>query len=166
MHTITIFGSLDSNKGFWYFLLSSLAQNKNKQTNNKNFNQCYVINGCIDILWYIPQPFVSRRSLQMWDIRLMTSCDGMDITSRGGNLFSLITKLNCFAIFKQRIHVSVFKYMHFITGFVVGISLMQADAKEHALGVVSKMSLVTRKPVFGVCNQLRLKLVCSATETS
>ena len=27
------------------------------------------------------------------------------------------------------------------------------------------MSLVTRKPVFGVCDQLRLKQVCSATET-
>ena len=28
------------------------------------------------------------------------------------------------------------------------------------------MSLVTRKPVFGVCDQVRLKPVCSASETS
>ena len=28
------------------------------------------------------------------------------------------------------------------------------------------MSLVTRKPVFGVCDQVRLKLACLATETS
>ena len=28
------------------------------------------------------------------------------------------------------------------------------------------MSLVTRKPVFGVCDQVRLKPACSATETS
>ena len=28
------------------------------------------------------------------------------------------------------------------------------------------MSSVTRKPVFGVCDQVRLKLVCSATEAS
>ena len=31
---------------------------------------------------------------------------------------------------------------------------------------VTQMSLVTRKPVFGVCDQLRLKPACSATETS
>ena len=31
---------------------------------------------------------------------------------------------------------------------------------------VLKMSLVTRKPVFGVFDQVRLKPVCSATEIS
>ena len=30
----------------------------------------------------------------------------------------------------------------------------------------SHMSLVTRKPVFGVCDQGRLKLICAATEAS
>ena len=29
-----------------------------------------------------------------------------------------------------------------------------------------QMSLVTRKPVFGVCDKVKLKLACSATETS
>ena len=32
--------------------------------------------------------------------------------------------------------------------------------------IQSKMSHVTRKPVFGVCHQVRLKPACSATETS
>ena len=32
--------------------------------------------------------------------------------------------------------------------------------------LVPYMSLITRKPVFGVCNQVRLKPACSATETS
>ena len=34
------------------------------------------------------------------------------------------------------------------------------------LQVFTIMSLVTRKPVFGVFNQVRLKLVCSAKEAS
>ena len=33
-------------------------------------------------------------------------------------------------------------------------------------GCVNDMSLVTRKPVFGVCDQARLKPACSATEAS
>ena len=32
--------------------------------------------------------------------------------------------------------------------------------------VLLQVSPVTRKPVFGVCDQLRLKPACSATETS
>ena len=32
--------------------------------------------------------------------------------------------------------------------------------------IVLYLSLVTRKPVFRVCDQVRLKPVCSATETS
>ena len=35
------------------------------------------------------------------------------------------------------------------------------DASEMA----NKMSLVTRKPVLGVCDQVRLKPVCSGTQT-
>ena len=32
--------------------------------------------------------------------------------------------------------------------------------------IALNISLVTRKPVFGICDQVRLKPVCSATETS
>ena len=42
---------------------------------------------------------------------------------------------------------------------------LQADL-HHSLGAHVDMSLVTRKPVFGVCDQVRLKPTCSVTETS
>ena len=36
----------------------------------------------------------------------------------------------------------------------------------HSLAITNKMGPVSRKPVFGVRNQVRLKPACSATETS
>ena len=36
----------------------------------------------------------------------------------------------------------------------------------HVMSYIGQLSLVTRKPVFGVSDQVRLKLACSATETS
>ena len=45
------------------------------------------------------------------------------------------------------------------------LSLAQAQFKED-LSYFLQLSLVTRKPVFGVCNQVRLKLVSSASEAS
>ena len=33
-------------------------------------------------------------------------------------------------------------------------------------GLLLELSLVTRKPVFGICDQVRLKPTCSATEPS
>ena len=47
------------------------------------------------------------------------------------------------------------------TGFLVTRLMI-----DHECLNVSHMSLITRKPVFGVCDQVRLKLACSATETS
>ena len=46
--------------------------------------------------------------------------------------------------------------------------IMSSSISEHELldARDTKMSLVTRKPVFGLCDQLRLKLACSADETS
>ena len=38
--------------------------------------------------------------------------------------------------------------------------------KSFCIKIWIHLSLVTRKPVFGVCDQLRLKPACSATETS
>ena len=49
-----------------------------------------------------------------------------------------------------------------------GLSLAWSHFSEDKFshGVAYNMSHVRRKPVFGVCDQLRLKLACSADETS
>ena len=52
---------------------------------------------------------------------------------------------------------------HFV-GFVVHWLTMELDLLFFVWGFL--MSLVTRKPVFGVCDQGRLKPACTATETN
>ena len=47
------------------------------------------------------------------------------------------------------------------------VSLREGKTFCHKFSViVIQLSLVTRKPVFGVCDQVRLTQACSATETS
>ena len=45
------------------------------------------------------------------------------------------------------------------------VGLVAGD-QDRELGMIHYKSHVTRKPVFGVCDQLWLKPACSATETS
>ena len=48
--------------------------------------------------------------------------------------------------------------------FTVAPVLLSPTGVETA--IILKLSLVTRKPVFGVCDMARLKPACSAIETS
>ena len=41
---------------------------------------------------------------------------------------------------------------------------LEGELKQTSQGL--RLSHITRKPVFGVCNQVKLKQVCSADETS